>query len=673
LLSFFIKKEQTQLPCWVPVFLSIGILLSFRFPAVNFYLLVALIAFLFALNFLVAQLDLLLLNKYRAIIHIILFAILSILIGILALEIRMDKSKAPIIPFDNKFVKIIAKIDNITALDNGYKILLSELKSLSTHDIPQKIRLTIRTNLRDAKIGDKVKLSAIISRPMPPYLPDSYDFARDAYFKKIGAVGYSVSDLYVIDNENKNFRDKLNTFRNNIQNRVNQVIGSKEGSIATALMINEYSNIDKSILKNLRATGLAHILSVSGMHLGLVTAIFFLTSRFILNFFSSIALRFDCKKISAFIALIGSFAYLLLSGMEVAAVRSFIMSSMIIIAILINRISTPMRAIAISATIILIVSPENIIHPSFQMSFAAVLALVACFEEMKKLKFDFNNFSYIEKILFYIFSLSCASLVAGFATAPFALYHFNQSSNYSILANLLAVPITSFLLMPCVVLTFLLMPFHLEIIALYPMKLGIKLIILLAQYIAELPYSVTHFVKISDSNLLIIVTGMLWLCIWRSNIRFIGIGLIIIGGLLQSLVVPASIFIDWSKKIIAVVDNKNQLVFLNKSLGSFKKQLLINQLGIDPGSVKIYKKNNYQYSEDLFCDISLCTLKKTGYRLLIDRQTMEMTIKIDSQSDKIKTYFRLDQKMAVKSKHFVDFKNGDKIIDNNGVSLIYLP
>ena len=111
---------------------------------------------------------------------------------------------------------------------------------------------------------------------------------------------------------------------------------------------------------------------------------------------------------------------------------------------------------------------------------------------------------------------------------PFALYHFNQSSNYSILANLLAVPITSFWLMPCVVIAFLLYPFHLEILALYPMKFGIELMLNIAHYISNLPYSVTAFAKMSDLNLLIIVIGMVWFCIWHTRIRFIGMILILL-------------------------------------------------------------------------------------------------------------------------------------------------
>ena len=402
---------------------------------------------------------------------------------------------------------------------------------------------------------------------------------------------------------------------------MNDAIGIYYGSIATALMLNEYSNIDKQVLKNLRATGLAHILSVSGMHLSLVAAIFFFSSRLLLNLFEEVALNIHCKKIAAFIALLGSFAYLLISGMEVAAIRAFIMSSMIIIAVIIDRTSSPMRAIALAAIAILLATPENIIHPSFQMSFAAVLALIACFEIFSKLKFDFNEFNLVQKILFYFLSVSFASLIAGLATAPFSLYHFNQSSNYSILANLLAVPITSFWLMPLVVLTFLLYPFHLEFLSLKLMKYGIILIFKIAHYIANLPYSVTAFAKITDLNLLIIVFGMLWFCLWQTKVRFVGGIIILLGIALQSLVVKADIFIDWQKKIVAVLDQQDRLIFLTKPLGKFKKQLLMNQLG----AVSSWRYSQIK-SDQLKCNEQKCYLHKNNYQVKINLKAIEVEI-----------------------------------------------
>ena len=265
-----LDEERIQFPCWIPVFISIGILLKFNISPINSWVLILSITILITIIY----------NCSNLFIKIFLTSICSILIGIFSLQIRISNIDSPIIPFENKYIKIWGNIDNMTPLEKGHRIILSKIfiSGLNKKQTPKKIRLTIRTRLNNAKIGDRIALSAVVSKPMEPYIENSYNFARDAYFKQIGAVGYSVSPLKVVKNDIKSWQGKLNTLRSNIQTRVNKHIGSYYGSIATALMLNEYNNIDKNVLTDLRATGLAHILSVSGMQLSLVAAIFFFSS-----------------------------------------------------------------------------------------------------------------------------------------------------------------------------------------------------------------------------------------------------------------------------------------------------------------------------------------------------------------------------------------------------------
>lgn len=604
-------RENFQLPCWIPVFIAIGILISLRIAPLNNWLILAAIICLTLIRFL----------NHNIIFIVITTSIASILIGILSMQLRVANVDSPKIEATEQYYKIWGNIDNITPQEKGNRVILSKLfiARVAKEKTPYKIRLTVRTNLNGAKIGDRVKIVAILSKPMEPYLEDSYNFARDAYFKQIGAVGYSVSSFEVLKSDKKSWKAKLNSLRNNIQTRVNNSIGSYYGSIATALMINEYSNIDKDILKNLRYSGLAHILSVSGMHLSLAAAIFFFTSRFLINCFHPLALRVNSKKIAAFISLLGTLAYLLISGMEVAAIRSFIMTSMVIIAIIIDRTSSPMRAIAISACIILIMTPENIIHPSFQMSFAAVIALIACFELFTKLQFNFAEFNLLQKMSFYLLSVCFTSLIAGLATAPFSLYHFSNSANYSILANLLAVPITSFWLMPLVIATFILYPFHLEHISLFLMKYGIMLMLKIASFIANIPHSVTSIAKISDGNLLIIVFGMLWFCLFTSRIRLAGFAMIFLAIISQNFARKTDIFVDPTTKTIAFVDEKNRLIFLQNPLKKFKKQLLMNHLGTKQA---LYSQKN--------CQNEICILHKDNYQLKFNLSNLEIVINKDN-------------------------------------------
>ena len=171
----FLEKERMQLPCWIPVFIAVGILIGLKLQTINYLLLIPTIFIFLTIRFYSLQLWL----------RLILTSISCILIGLLAIQIRMKIIDAPIINFDEKFVWLKARIDNITPLEHGYKLLLSNLdiKKIPKKETPKKIRLTVRTSLNNAKIGDYVLLNAILSKPMQPYLEDSYDFARDAYFK----------------------------------------------------------------------------------------------------------------------------------------------------------------------------------------------------------------------------------------------------------------------------------------------------------------------------------------------------------------------------------------------------------------------------------------------------------------------------------------------------------
>lgn len=532
--------------------------------------------------------------------------------GAIFTEIRLKTVKKPILSKQNQTLKIWGNIESITPLERGYRIIMSNIFSpqLEKNSTPYKIRIKLLTNLNNARVGDRVMVKAILSPPEKPYLINSYDFARDAYFKQIGAVGYAISDLKIAkSNEKNSFKNKINRLRNRILENVNNKIGNKSGSIATALMINEYSNIEKEDLKNLRISGLAHVLSVSGMHLSLVAAIFFIVSRFIINCMGNLSSVYNTKKIAALISLIGISLYLLISGMEVAAIRSYIMSATIIIAIIIDRSSDPMRAISLAALIILTFNPENIVFPSFQMSFAAVIALVSAYEIYCRINLTFFRKNLVNKFILYFLNSCFASLIAGLATAPFVIYHFGQSSNYSVIANLIATPITSFWLMPLVVITFFLMPLNLEHFSLKLMEPGIKALLSVSNYIALKTNSVSFFSKLSSLNLMIISVGFIILCVFKSKIRLAGLFLIIIAILIQTTSSKSIIFIDWELKIIAAMNKNNELVFLKGKLPKFKRELLMSYFGTNK-YIELDKRN---INNDIICKRNICYLHKNKY------------------------------------------------------------
>jgi competence protein ComEC len=248
------------------------------------------------------------------------------------------------------------------------------------------------------------------------------------------------------------------------------------------------------------------------------------------------------------------------------------MTSLILIAIIIDRSGTPMRSIAFAASAILIVTPEAILDVGFQMSFASVIALISSYTLASNFTKKLEEIGIITKCVLYFFGIVFSSLIAGAATAPFTIYSFNNFSSYGVITNLLAIPITSFIVMPFGIITLLLMPFGLEIVGLAPMTWAINLTSQIAKYIASLPQATGSIAQLSDISFGLIITGGIWLCFWKTKLRMLGAAPIFIGVILALL--PQStpdILIDGEGKLFAVkIDN--QLLYSTKQAEKYSRE-----------------------------------------------------------------------------------------------------
>jgi competence protein ComEC len=627
-----IITEQRHLFLWIPVFYAIGILLYFSLP-IEPNIIFSIILFIFAI---------ILLIKRK------LSLIAFILLGFSVTNFHTILIKPIILKEPLKSIKIIGTVCELTQVQSGVRIIICDplIKELDPKLTPKRIRLTTRTSLNNATFGDKISIIASIEPAKAPALPGGYDFALKAYFEQIGAVGYSLSEAIILKKSFKNnFYIKISNFRQRLQDGINSYIGPRIGNIISALMIGEYFAIDKKILSEMRIAGISHILSVSGMHLSMVAGISFFFSRIILNIFYKYTARFDAKKIAGFIALIISFLYLLISGLQVAAVRSFIMVALVIVAVLFDRTSSAMRAISFAALIILIISPHNIINPSFQMSFAAVIALIASYELYLKIIDNYHPQTIFNKIKFYLYSTSFSSLIAGLATAPYAIYHFNQYSNYSILANLVAVPLTSFIIMPCVIIAFLLYPFDMLNFALYPMSKAIEIIVSNSHYIANLPSAVKLLPHIPNSCLLLITLGGLMLSLLSSKLRISGIIPIILSIIIICNNSKPDIFIDGKSKNFAINLNDG-LKFSSNRFSRFTQSNWLNFIGTT-------KKNKIN-DNDLKIINNVCYINNLSYKLHFN-------------CDNIR-YLKINGDIYINDKMVLNYQN----LINNYTSLIYI-
>lgn len=514
------------------------------------------------------------------------------------------------------------KIKDISLSDKGkIRLMLSDASDYD-NQLKGNFRITLNSENPEIAIGKCVEMAATLfpNRQLP--ILNGFKLDRKYFYEDLSAIGYANSETFIIDcpqKESNGFISSINMIRQQIIAYIGKILPSNQAGIADALLVGEKTHISPQITDNYRNSGLAHFLSVSGLHLGAIAALVFFLIRLLISLFPALALRTDSKKIAAVIAIIFSGLYLLMSGMAIPAQRAFIMTTVVLVGIIFNRQAISMRMVNFAALVILIVEPQTLVSVSFQMSFAAVYALVAFYETYAvKLSRFAPKHNFVLKILWYLANLVLADFIASLATLPFALYHFHRVAVYTSLGNLFAGPLIGFWIMPAVLICLITLPLHL---AFYPLKIlgtGIEILNNITDYVSHLPYSVWCD-SIPFIGMILIVCGAYWLCIWQQPWQRWGILPIIIGALsiLLPRPMPDIVFSD-NLTDIAVRDNRNNLVWLPYKRNAWLQNIWKENLQLTEMSEKQQKqfKQSLKGDEkqkiddiDLICDNKTCIYK----------------------------------------------------------------
>ncbi len=389
--------------------------------------------------------------------------------------------------------------------------------------LPVRLRVSAGRST-EAGIGDLVSVRAVIRGPGPPSVPGGFDFRRWSWFQQLGGSGYAVGPVETIRQaEAAGWRAGLNRLRDTVSMRIRQAYPDQAGAIAAAVIVGDRSGLNEQTLEAMRASGLAHLLAISGLHLGLLAGTVFFGLRFVLAGIEPAALDLSVKKIAASFALVTCLLYVVLAGAPIPTVRAFIMTGLVLIAVLADRSAISMRLVAWAAAVVLLVQPESMLGPSFQMSFAAVIALVAFYEaSATRWREGRERAGRLKLGLMYFAGILATTVIAGAATAPFAWHHFGQVGGYGAIANLAAIPIMAFVVMPFALLGLLAMPFGLENIVLWPAIAGLHAILEIATSVGSLQGAMLRQPMLPQTGLLAIVAGGLWLCLWRARWRHLG-------------------------------------------------------------------------------------------------------------------------------------------------------
>ena len=325
--------------------------------------------------------------------------------------------------------------------------------------------------------GLRVMTTAHLLPPSGPAEPGGFDFRRHAWFQGIGAVGYTRVPLLTIAEAGgwqPMFRARMA-----LAGRVRDRLPGEPGAFAAAIMAGDRSAMAQDTLETLRTTNLAHLLAISGLHMGLLVGFVFAAFRLGLAAVPRIGLRLPAKKLSAALALVVAAGYLGLSGGNVATERAFVMAAVVLVAVMLDRRAISLRSVALAATILLVWQPEALLGPGFQMSFAATTALVAVYRLIRDAGLPLGP-----RWLRPVSAVAITSVVAGLATAPLAAAHFNLWSSYGLLANLPSMPLMGLVVMPAAVVSAMLMPLGLDGIPLWVMGRGLAAILWIAESVA---------------------------------------------------------------------------------------------------------------------------------------------------------------------------------------------
>ncbi len=560
-------RESDRWFLWLPVFFASGIIVYFALshepgPRIAAALVLAAIGICLAMRS--APLGLALAGAFLA------FAS-----GFAIAKLRTELVRAPVLAQELRYVGLRGWVEAHELRDKGrarLTIRVLALGDLKSEECPYRVRVTMPANdAADVRIGEAVALSATLQPPPEPIQPGGFDFGRQTWFASLGGTGYATSKVQPLNEVGPLPWDlrawsEIDALRARVNARIRAAVSGETGEIAVALITGERGGISEGLNQAMRDSGLAHILSISGLHMVIMAGTVFWLVRALLAVIPALALRFPIKKWAAGAALFAATFYLALSGAAVPTVRSWIMMSIVLIAVMLDRPALTMRNVALAALAILVVAPESLFDPSFEMSFAAVVALVALYEWLSERKRDgLRDVSPVWAAIHRGFGLFMAAalttLVASIAIAPFAVYHFHRMTHYGLIANLIVAPLVSFMIMPMAVLSLIAMPFGLETWPLKAMGLGIDLMVDAGRWVACWPGAVSVFPAISGTALALMVLGGLWFCLWQTRARAFGFVIAALGLAIAPASQRPDVLIDRNGATAALRSDSGDLVF----------------------------------------------------------------------------------------------------------------
>ncbi len=479
--------------------------------------------------------------------------LLAAALGFLSAQLATRRA-LPLADLPRTAVIVSGTVRAVDILPDGRRLVLDGVRLGGGEPIERRLRVRFKKGDQTAVVaGDVVQVRALMRPPASPSYPGAWDLQRDAYFNGLGGGGTALGAVTVLDHHPPaGFSATVQAVRDWIGQRVMAAIPGSPGAIAATFLTGSTLAIPQADRAAMRDSGLAHLLAVAGLHIGIVMGLVFGATRLLLAAWERSALFWPTKPIAAVTALLAGGVYMLMAGAHVPVMRSFAMACVVTLGLVVGRRALSLRGWALAALALMSFAPQEVVGVSFQMSFAAVLALISGYEALRPVLTRLYGHQWWRRTISHVVALVLTSLLAGTASAPYGAFHFGHIQLYFIAANVIAVPLTAMWVMPLGLVGLALMPFGLENLALTPMGWGVRAILFIGQTVSSWPEATMAVRPMPGWGLLMFSLGLCWLALWRTRWRLLGVAPIV-AGLLSPVLMPLpDVLVSGDARLIAI-------------------------------------------------------------------------------------------------------------------------
>ena len=475
--------------------------------------------------------------------------------------------------------------------------------------LPPRVRVSIDADDAPAGLGNgaRLRLRARLAPPPPMALPGTYDFARDAWFRGIGAVGKALGPIELLSAAKPSGLDGA---RDRLRAHILSRMPARPAGIAVALATGDQNAVGEEDADAMRRSGLTHLLSVSGLHIAAVVGAAMLLTLRLLALSEYLALRFNLVLWAAGAGAVAGIGYTLLTGAQVPTVRSCVAAVLVLAGIALGRDALSLRLIAVGALLVLLFRPESLPGASFQMSFAAVTAIVALHSTAwARRTFQRREEGPVSRLMRALCSTVATGLIVELALAPLALFHFHRAGLYGVAANIIAIPLTTFVVMPLEAGALLLDLVGLGQPLWFLCALSIDALLDLAHQVSNASGAVALLPSMPRWAFALMVAGGLWLSLWNGRARLAGAIPVAIGLISTALSPYPDLLVTGDGKHLAAIEQGTPYLLRDRT-GDYMQSLVAEASGFD-GSPDYLSDQRFS---DCTHDACIVTLRR-GERL----------------------------------------------------------